>query len=241
MSVPQTRETRGMRWADCEDDERAEKEKRAQEAREDKEERAQEAREEQRRAQEAREEERRAQEAREEESRAQDAQEQEKKAQEEQEKEVNVQGERREERKVEAQEGHEEAKEVITQEKCVEAKKENSTHEENDVSNRHMTWWRNAWWVRMDNGPHLRTARGCRRIWRATRRAAEQACDDDERIEETQSFAEEVEGEKWRRKERRERQNKQCSENTLHIVLHLANNTTAPAAAAAMVAATRHQ
>ena len=44
----------------------------------------------------------------------------------------------------------------------------NSMHEENDVSNRHMTWWRDAWWVRMDNGPHLRTARGRRRVWRAS-------------------------------------------------------------------------
>ena len=47
---------------------------------------------------------------------------------------------------------------MATQEKCVEAKKEaNSMHEENDVSNRHMTWWRDTWWVRMDNGLHLRT------------------------------------------------------------------------------------
>ena len=29
-----------------------------------------------------------------------------------------------------------------------------------DVSNRHMTWWRNARWIRVDNGPHLRTAQG---------------------------------------------------------------------------------
>ena len=48
-------------------------------------------------------------------------------------------------------------------------------HEENDVSNRHMTWWRNAWWVRMDNDPHLRTARGRRRVWRAATRAAREA------------------------------------------------------------------
>ena len=89
----------------------------------------------------------------------------------------------------------------------------------------------------MDSGPHMRTARGRRRIWRAARRVAEQARDD-ETVEETQSFAEEAEGEKWGRKERRERQNKQCSENTLHIVLHLASNTTAPPTAAATVAAT---
>ena len=56
---------------------------------------------------------------------------------------MNAQGERREERKVKAQEGHEEAKEVTTQEKCVEAKKEtNSMYEESDVSKRHMTWWK---------------------------------------------------------------------------------------------------
>ena len=54
----------------------------------------------------------------------------------------------------------------------IEAKKANSIHEENDVSNRHMTWWKNAWWIRVDSGPHLRTARGRRRIWRAARRAA---------------------------------------------------------------------
>ena len=99
--------------------------------------------------------------------------------------------------KVEAQEGHEGKEEMTTQEECVEAKKEtNSMHEESDVSNRHMTWWRNAWWIRMDGGPHMRTARGRRRIWRAARRAAEQARDDDG-VEETQSSAEEAEGEKW--------------------------------------------
>ena len=31
MSVPETRETRGMRWADCEDDERQEEDERQQE------------------------------------------------------------------------------------------------------------------------------------------------------------------------------------------------------------------
>ena len=80
---------------------------------------------------------------------------------------------------------------MTTQEECVEAKKEtNSMHEESDVSNRHMTW------RDMDGGPHMRTARGRRRIWRAARRAAEQARDDDG-VEETQSSAEEAEGEKW--------------------------------------------
>ena len=108
---------------------------------------------------------------------------------------MNAQGERREEREVEDQEGHEGKEEMTTQEECVETKKEtNSMHEESDVSNRHMTWWKNAWWIRMDGGPHMRTARGRRRIWRAARRAAEQARDDDT-VEETRSLAEEAEGE----------------------------------------------
>ena len=50
----------------------------------------------------------------------------------------------------------------------------NSVHEECHVSNRHMTWWHNAWWIRVDNGPHMRSARGRRRTWRAARQTAEQ-------------------------------------------------------------------
>ena len=53
----------------------------------------------------------------------------------------------------------------------------NSVHDESHVSNRHMTWWQNAWWVRVDNGPHRRSARGRRRTWRAARQAAEQVQD----------------------------------------------------------------
>ena len=101
---------------------------------------------------------------------------------------MSSQGERKEEREVEAQEGHEGAEEVTTQEKCVEAKKTKKVM-------CHMTCWKNAWWIRMDGGPHMRTARDRRRIWRAARRAAEQARDD--RVEETRSFAEEAEEEKW--------------------------------------------
>ena len=102
---------------------------------------------------------------------------------------------------------------MTSQEKCVEAKKENSMHEENDVSNRHMTWWRNAWWIRVNSGPHMRTARGRRRIWRAARRAAEQACDDG-RVEETLSPAEEVEGETCGRKKREQGRNRREKKTT---------------------------
>ena len=42
-------------------------------------------------------------------------------------------------------------------------------------------------------------AEGCRRTWPAARTAAEQARDED-RVEETQSLAEEAEGEKWERR-----------------------------------------
>ena len=56
---------------------------------------------------------------------------------------------------MEAQKGHEDEEETTTQKECVEAKKEvNSMHDENDVSNRHMTWWKNARWIRVDSGPH---------------------------------------------------------------------------------------
>ena len=141
-----------------------EEERRAQEAREEQK-RAQKAREEERRAQEAQEEERRAQEAREEQRRAQEAREKETRAQEEQAREKRkAQEEQEEEREVEAQEGHEEAKEVTTQEKCVEAKKENSMHDENDVSNRHMTWWQKRMvdpcgqWTSPADGPRPSTS-----------------------------------------------------------------------------------
>ena len=192
-----------------------EEEKRAQEAQEQK--RAQEAREEQRRAQEAREEQRRAQEAREEQRRAQEAPELRRS-----EREVSAREERTEqEREVEAQEGHEsEGKAQEGHEGEVKAQggqqeNANSVHEECHVSNRHMTWWHNAWWIRVDNGPHMRSARGRRRVWRAARRAAEQARDEDG-AGEVQRLAEEAEREKWGRKQT-DRQTRQGSENTLHI------------------------
>ena len=58
-------------------------------------------------------------------------------------------------REVEAQEGQEEDV--------------NSVHDECHVSNRHVTRWHNAWWIRVDNGPHMRSARGRRRTWRGKR------------------------------------------------------------------------
>ena len=144
----------------------------------------------------AREEEKRAQEAREEQRRAHEAREEERRAQEEREEGVSAQ-----EEQVEAQEGHEGEEAMTTQEKCVEEQKEtNSMHEESHVSNRRMTWWHNAWWIRVDNGPHMRSARGRRRVWRAARRAAEQARNEDG-AGEVQRLAEEAEREKWERRQ----------------------------------------
>ena len=244
---------------------REDEEKKAQEAREERK-RAQEAREEQRRAQEAREEqraqeaqekERRAQEAREDEERkAQEERERlarEAKAQEEREREAMAQEER--ERKAKAQEerekevsAHEERKEQDREAEVqgehegeVKAQGEqgenaNSLHEESHVSNRHMTWWRNAWWIRVENGPHMQTARGRRQIWRAARRAAEQVCDDG-RVEETRSPAEEADEKTWGQR-KGERQTRRLNANTLHLVIHLpATSATATAVAASATAA----
>ena len=212
-----------------------EEQKRAQEAPEE-ERSAQEAREEQERAQEAPEQ-RKAQEEREKEAKAQEERERlarEAKAQEEREREVSTHEERK---RAEAQEGHEGKEVLTTQKECVEEKKEtNSMQEEHDVSNRHMTWWRNAWWIRVDSGPHMRTARGRRRVWRAARRAAEQARDNDG-VGETQSFAEEAEGETGGRKRWEQGRTKREESNTLHVVFHFENATTPTAAAAAAVTA----
>ena len=217
-----------------------EQEKRAQEAREELK-RAQEAREEERKAQEAHEEQKRAQKAlekrkaQEEQEREAKAQEERKKevrvqeerervareakaqeerekakAQEEREREVNAHEERREqEREAEAQEGHE--GEVKAQEE--QGEDSNSLQEESHVSNRHMTWWHNAWWVRVNNGPHLRTARDRRRVWRAATRAAQE-------VRDTGKVAG-GEREKW------ETGSKESNaSNTLHIVFHFPTATT---------------
>ena len=86
----------------------------------------------------------------------------------------------------------------------------------------------------MDGGPHMQTARGRRRIWRAARKAAEQARDSD-RVEEIRSSAEEAEGEKWGRKRREQGRNRREESNTLHVVFHFPTASTETAAAAATV------
>ena len=126
--------------------------------------------------------------------------------------------------KPKTQEEGEREEETTTQEERVEDKKDvNSMHEGNDVSNRHMTWWRDAWWVRMDNDPHLRVARGRRTVWRAATRAAREARE-----------TERGEVEKWEQETTGRKES-----NTLHVVFHFPSNgnETATATSATTTAA----
>ena len=65
------------------------------------------------------------------------------------------------------------------------------------------------------------------KIWRA----AEQARDDD-RVEETESPAQETEGEKWRRKKWEQGTNRKEESNTVHVVFHFASAATPTTTAA---------
>ena len=105
---------------------------------------------------------------------------------------------------------------MTTQENCVETKKEtNSMYEESDV----MTWWRNAWWVRMDNGPHLRT------VWRAAMKAAGNARD-----------RKVAGGEREEWETRRKANN--TNVHTLYSISHCNKTATAPATTTTTVAIT---
>ena len=117
-----------------------------------------------------------------------------KKTREKQQKEVKAQGTREEQGKGKAL-GERDRGGRITREECVEQEKNevdtDLTFEDKNASNRHMTWWKRAWWIRFDDGSSMRSARGRRRVWRAARRAAEQARDGD-RVGKGQSPAEEA-------------------------------------------------
>ena len=136
----------------------------------------------------------------------------------EQEREAKAQGEH--ESDVKAQEGHE--GEVKAHEE--QGEDANSLHEESHVSNRHMTWWHNAWWVRVNNGPHLQTARDRRRVWRAATKAAQEVRDTGK-----------VAG--GEREKREQGKTERTESNTLHVVFHFPTATNATTAAAAATAA----
>ena len=128
-----------------------------------------------------------------------------------------------------AQEGHE--GEVKAQEE--QGEDANSLHEESHVSDRHMMWWRNAWWIRIDSGPHLRTARDRRRAWRAATRAAREA-------RETRKASEGRKGEMGDGKQRKQRK-QYVAHRIAPTPTATATSTTAAAATAAASAAMRLQ
>ena len=80
------------------------------------------------------------------------------------------------EKEVDAQEGsEEEGKREALGEREKEEEIVDRTCDDKDVSDRHITRWKNAWWIRVNSGPHIRSARGRRRTWRAAKQEAEQA------------------------------------------------------------------
>ena len=93
-------------------------------------------------------------------------------------------------------------------------------HEESDVSKRHM---KNAWWIRMDGGPHMRTARGRRRIWRAARRAADQVRDDD-RVEDPELCRRGRGGEMGKKEMGAREKQKRRKQHLAHSLLLASNN-----------------
>ena len=141
-------------------------------------------------------------------------------AQEKQRREVRREERGSEERDVEPQGGQgEEGDRVDAQggrgRKEEETNDENSLHEESHASDRYMTWWRNAWWVRVNNGPHMRTARGRRKIWRAARQAAEQACQE-ERAGEAQGEEGERKGGRKETQQQQKQQRRQEQQEQQH-------------------------
>ena len=126
----------------------------------------------------------------------------------------------RQEREARALWEHEEGERRRTPGERREEETRNRMCEDRDVSNRHMSLVELSWWIRVDDGPTLRTAKGGRRTWRAATRAAADAG-----------------RAKWGE---RESGTRRWNESTLHVVLHLPSNATAitaTTAAAAPVAA----
>ena len=121
-----------------------------------------------------------------------------------------------------AQVEREEEERMRTQEENVGEKREeesrSSTDGDNDVSNRHMTWLRTAWWIRVDDGSSMRSARARRRVWRAARRAVEQDRDGDG-VGQAHRQAEEAEGKK-RGKRKEEKAKPDSTAKTLCTLLY---------------------
>ena len=147
-----------------------------------------------------------------------------------------AQEERREEREVEGQEGHEGEEEMRTQGNALKTTKKGIQCTNEMMSNRHMTWWRDAWWVLY----------GQRTTLTDGARPSKSVASSHESRAETRE-TERVAGREREKCEQGTTVRKES--NTLHVVFHFptastATSTTATAAAAgtaAAVAATRLQ
>ena len=88
-----------------------------------------------------------------------------------------------------------------------------------------MTWWTKAWWIWIDDGFNMRSARGRRRVWRAEPEERPNRLATVTWLEDIRCPAEEAKWEKWKRRQT----DRQCTESTLHLVLHLPQNANATA------------
>ena len=136
----------------------------------------------------------------------------------EQEREAKAQGGHESDAK--AQEGHEgevKAHEEQGEDAEFTARREPRVEQTHDMVAQRM-------WVRVNNGPHLQTARDRRRVWRAATKAAQEVRDTGK-----------VAG--GEREKREQGKTERTVSNTLHVVFHFPSATNATTAAAAATAA----
>ena len=132
-----------------------------------------------------------------------------------------------------AQEAYDEARRA--QEESPGRARENTQLSENmDMSNRNMTWWRSAWWIRIEDGPTLRTAGGRRMFLVQNERDPFIPGGQKKRNRRERGVppTELSKRQKERTGERKtDKETRKCNERTLHLVLHLLANASATATA----------
>ena len=106
----------------------------------------------------------------------------------------------------------------------------NSVHDECHVSNRHMTWWHNARWIRVDNGPHMRMRQGTAQNLASSQASGRTGPRRKQGRRDLEGRKRETE--KGEREE--ERQHRKSNEATLHLILHVSQQqaTATPATTA---------
>ena len=124
------------------------------------------------------------------------------------------------------QEGHE--GEVKAQEE--QGEDANSLHEESHVSNRHMTWWHNAWWVRSQQRTTLADG---------ARPSASVACSHESRAGSARDRADRRKGprEKWEQGRKGEKRKQHSAPRDPLAHNHNPNDTNSGSSNAATVAA----